>query len=432
MSHKTVRASLLAFKPLLLLALFISLSRCSTYVPVAGGDNFAYLYGKGAAAIRLQARVYHASNDRSVIWFKLRTADLLYKSSGEGGPFRAKVLIKYEAWSTWGSEQMLDSSSTFVRDTGDRPDDDKDLIGSIDMKRNDQRSFLLKVTARDMNRNSESTVFIPVERTSVGQRQNFLPVDHRGIPIFDDNIPLGDTARVLCEQCAGTTLIAEHIVHDMKLPPPVFTQVDGKTMVRVDTSSQVPVAADGYFTHVATRTGFTHYRPTMDNTTGFSLFTYAPPYPVVVDHADMVAPLRYITSLQEWDRITGSTDKRKEVEKFWIDAAGGRDRAREAIAAYYSRVESANRYFTSWTEGWKTDRGLVHIIFGTPNTIRKNAGNETWIYGEENSMMSLVFVFDKRDGPYSDNDLVLRREGIFKSAWYRNVESWRNGRVVQN
>jgi hypothetical protein len=46
--------------------------------------------------------------------------------------------------------------------------------------------------------------------------------------------------------------------------------------------------------------------------------------------------------------------------------------------------------------------------------------------------MSLVFRFIRRNDPYSDNDLVLQRDPQLKSAWYRNVESWRNGRIMQN
>ena len=111
--------------------------------------------------------------------------------------------------------------------------------------------------------------------------------------------------------------------------------------------------------------------------------------------------------------------------------AGSRERAREAIAAYYGRVESADRHFTSYTQGWKTDRGLVHIIFGTPTTIRKDDRSETWIYGDETNLMSLMFAFHKRDDPFSDNDLVLQRDPQLKTAWYRNVESWRNGRILQ-
>jgi GWxTD domain-containing protein len=407
-------------------------SGCATYVPVAGGDNFAYLYGKGAAAVRLQARVYHASDKRSVIWFKLRTEDLLYKSPGGGGPFRARVLLKYEAYADWGSNTLLDSASTFVKDTSEQPNENKDLIGSMDMKRNEQRSFLLKVTVRDMNRNAESTVFIPVERGAQGHRQGFLPLGEKGIPLFDDRVTPGDTVRVMCEQYAGTRLYVEHLVAPFKLPAPVFTQSDSKPVVAMDSAYQVTVGADGAFTFVAGQTGFYHFRTDTITTSGYSLFTSSSSYPEVDRSPDMVAPLRYITSLQEWDRLSGGSDKRKGVEKFWIDAAGSRDRAREAINAYYSRVESANRHFSSWTEGWKTDRGLVHIIFGTPNTIRKTATSEVWTYGEESNLMSLTFLFEKRIGPYSDNDLVLRRDGVFKTAWYRNVESWRNGRIQQN
>lgn len=407
-------------------------SGCVSYVPVAGGDNFAYLYGKGAAAVRLQARVYHSSDTRSVIWFKLRTQDLLYKSGGGGGPFRAKVLLKYEAYPTIGSTQLLDSASTFVKDTSDDPTEDKELVGSMDMKRNEQKSFVLKVTARDLNRDTESTVFIPVERSVPGHRQGFLPLTEQGVPLFDDHVPAGTTVRVLCEQYAGRMLYAEHLELPARLPAPVFTTGNERPAVRVDSTYDVMVDVDGSFLFTADSSGFDHFRIDTASTAGFTLFTFNNTYPTVRTAPDMVPPMRYITSLQEWDRIISSGDQRRELEKFWADAAGSRDRAREAIDAYYSRVESANRHFTGWTEGWKSDRGLVHIIFGTPNTIRKSAEAEVWTYGEETNLMSLTFIFEKREGPYSDNDLVLRRDPTFKTAWYRNVESWRNGRVFQN
>ena len=145
-----------------------------------------------------------------------------------------------------------------------------------------------------------------------------------------------------------------------------------------------------------------------------------------------MAPLRYRSRLKEWDTFTTTKQPRKAVERFWTEAAGGRDRARDAIAGYYGRVENANRHFSSSTAGWRTDRGLVSIILGTPTTIRKTDTGETWTYGDESNIMSLNFTFVKRDDPYSDNDMVLRRDPQLKSAWYRNVESWRNGRIMQN
>lgn len=408
------------------------LVRCGSYAPAVVSDNFAYLYGKGAAAMRLQARVYHASDQRSVIYFKLHTADLLYKSPGGGGPFHAQVLIKYEAYASLDSHQLLDSASTYVKDQSNVANEDKDLIGSMDMKRNDRRSFVVRLIARDLNRDVESVVMLHVERGVAGSRQDFLPVDQRGIPLFDDEVPPGTTVKIRCDQQAGHALHGSHYPEVGKLPPPVFAETATPVPAdRPDSTFTIQVPEEGSFTFTTGPSGFYHLRPDTASTTGYTLFVLRDCFPEVTHSTDLVPPLRYITSLQEWERITGATDKRKEVERFWTDAAGDRERAREAIAAYYGRVESANRHFTSFVEGWKTDRGLVHIIFGTPSTIRKSENGETWIYGEETNLMSLTFTFVKRDDPFSDNDLVLRRDPQLKSAWYRNVESWRNGRIMQ-
>lgn len=413
-------------------ALVIGLGGCGSYTPVAVADNFAYLYGKGAAAMRLQARVYHPSAERSVIYFKLRTQDLLYKGAGGGGPFHAQVLVSYEAYASVDARQLLDSASTFVKDQTENTAEDKELIGSMEMKRNDRRSFIIRVTARDLNRDAQSTVMVAVVK-GPGGRQDFLPLAANGVPLFDDQLRPGTTVKVVCEQHPNAVLYGAHFKAVGKLPAPVFTDAQPPPLdQRPDSTFTVRVDGDGTFRFTTGRNGFYHFRTDTTQAAGYSIFVPTESYPLVRTGNDMVAPLRYITSLQEWERITGASDRRKEVERFWSDAAGDRARAREAISAYYGRVESANRHFSSYVEGWKTDRGLVHIIFGTPNTIRKSERGETWIYGDETNLMSLSFTFVKRDEPYSDNDLVLQRDPRFKSAWYRNVESWRNGRILQN
>jgi len=64
--------------------------------------------------------------------------------------------------------------------------------------------------------------------------------------------------------------------------------------------------------------------------------------------------------------------------------------------------------------------------------VRRTEKGEVWTYGEENNLMSLSFNFRRREGSLSENDLELDRDPMFKGAWYRNVESWRNGRIYQN
>lgn len=416
-------------------AMFIASAGCSTYVPVAAGDNLAYLYGKGAAAIRLDARVYEPAAMRTTLYFKLRTADLLYKGTGGGGPYHARVMMHYEAWPATGKGDLLDSASTLVKDQRADQTEDRELIGSMVVNVAGDQPYLLRITAHDLNRDAQSTVLARVERGMATHRDEFMRTAINGLPYFDDRVQPGAMAHVRADQFAGQALFAAHYPASQKLPAPVFAEVPSVALgTTPDSTFFVHVDTDGTFALRTGSSGYYHFRPDTSSMEGYTLFIADGSYPLVASAADMAGPLRYITSLKEWDAISTAKDQRKEVEKFWVNAAGSRDRAREAIAGYYGRVETANHHFTSCMEGWKTDRGLVHIIFGTPTSIRRgpDGNTETWTYGEETNLMSLVFEFVRKPGPFCDNELVLLRNQGLKSAWYRNVESWRNGRILQN
>lgn len=406
---------------------------CGSSEPLSKRDNFSYLYGKGGSQLQLEARVHHTSPDRSRVYFKLSTRDLLYKSDGTGGPFHAVVRISYESYDALSSKNLLDSASTIIDDESTMPGEEKELIGSMDLRRKEHRSFVLKIVARDLNRDQQSTVILRVERDGIGNRQYFMPVDTAyGLPLFTDHFK-GGVVRVRCEMCAGKVLQGTHYPARSGLPAPVFTTATPTPgITEPDSSFQVQVDADGLFTMDLGSPGIYNLVTDSSAKGGFSLYSIQDAYPLVVSTEDLVKPLRYITSNQEYERISKAGNVRQAVERFWIDAAGDRERGREAIRIFYGRVENANRHFTAEVEGWRTDRGLVHIIFGTPTSIYKSDLSETWIYGEENNLMSLTFTFTRRNGSFSDNDLVLQRDPLLKGAWYRNVESWRNGRVYQN
>lgn len=419
------------------LVLFAALlSACGSRPPARTGtaDNLAYLYGQESSSLEFKARIHHLPDEASVIFFSLRTRDLLYKGDGAGPPFRAAVRVTYEALSDWNARTLLDSASTVVRDAGDGQGGDHELIGRMDLRRNERSSFVLRITAHDLNRNTRSTVLIDVDRANGSVRQDFLPMERdRELPYFDDHFGAPTALRVRCPRYAGRMLLAAHYHQDHRLPSPVFTEQGASALdLTPDTTFSVQVDEHGDLFLDLKRAGCYHLRPDSARSEGYSLFVLGAGHPYVADAQGMVPPLRYITSMQEFDRISNAGNVRQAVERFWLDAAGDRERARAAIRAFYQRVESANRYFTAHVEGWRTDRGLVHIIFGTPTTIYRSARGETWIYGEESNLMSTTFTFLRRSSPFSDNDLVLERDPLLKGAWYRNVESWRNGRVLQN
>lgn len=109
--------------PIVLLAAL--LAGCGSSAPLSKHDNFSYLYGKSGAQMPLQARVHHTSPERSRVYYKLNTKDLLYKSDGGGGPFHAVVRISYESYAAFGSSVLLDSASTIIDDESLDPSEDK-------------------------------------------------------------------------------------------------------------------------------------------------------------------------------------------------------------------------------------------------------------------------------------------------------------------
>jgi GWxTD domain-containing protein len=432
-SSSSARSPIACLLPLLSIAFL--LGACGSSSPSVQRDNLAYLYGKGPTNLRLYARVYHESADRTIIQYKLSTTDLLYKSDGVGGPYKAQVRISYSTFAEKDSRHLLDSASTMVLDQATGQGEDRELIGRMELRRVADRNFLLKVVARDLNRDSETEMILRVEADPAGSPQYFMPIDSAtGLPLFADHVRPGQRLAIRCETLSGQTLRATHHALSEVLPPPVFSgSLVDRNDPAPDSTFNVTVDANGRFDVDTSKPGIYHFAPAdADSTRGYALAVLEQSFPYVDQPADMVKPLRYITSTQEFERITSATDTRRAVERFWLDAAGDRERAREAIRIFYGRVENANRHFSALTEGWRTDRGLVHIIFGTPTTIYRNANGESWTYGEENNLMSLTFNFVRRKSTLTGNDLMLQRDPVLKGAWYRNVESWRNGRVYQN
>jgi GWxTD domain-containing protein len=127
--------------------------------------------------------------------------------------------------------------------------------------------------------------------------------------------------------------------------------------------------------------------------------------------------------------MANSSNIKSAVDDFWLEMSGNSERAKELVRKYYSRVVGANKLFTSFKEGWKTDRGMILIIYGAPNLVYKTSNSESWIYGDGSSLLSMTFNFIKVINPFTDNDFELTRSPIYQNTWYSSVDSWRHGRA---
>ena len=152
-------------------------------------------------------------------------------------------------------------------------------------------------------------------------------------------------------------------------------------------------------------------------------------FPALFSAEDLISPLRYIASRTEFQKLQQAEHPKMALDEFWLACGGSPEATRGLLQTYYDRVEEANLSFSGLTEGWRTDRGMVHIVFGVPQRIRRDSWNEYWIYGEEGTANALTFHFRRRSTPLDDNFFELQRSLQYRTVWDRGISNWRNGRV---
>ena len=155
-----------------------------------------------------------------------------------------------------------------------------------------------------------------------------------------------------------------------------------------------------------------------------------PHFPAITQMEEMIGPIRYLCSKEEFERIQNSHDGPENAfDKFWIRSGGNKSKAKELIKIYYSRVQDANQNFTSYAEGWRTDRGMIYLVFGHPNTIITNQNVETWIYGNLSDPQALKFDFEITAHPLWGDIYILKRSENYRGPWETQVTQWRQGRI---
>jgi GWxTD domain-containing protein len=149
-------------------------------------------------------------------------------------------------------------------------------------------------------------------------------------------------------------------------------------------------------------------------------------YPRLAKIESLADPLIYVCTKAEFDRVKSAKGEKKAFDRVILSVTGDTERARIFMRSYFRRVELANQFFTSYKEGWKTDRGMIYIIFGLPDQVFKFSDREVWSY--KNSSYKITFEFIKSSTLFDPENFVLIREKKFQETWYEVIDLWRNAR----
>ncbi len=157
---------------------------------------------------------------------------------------------------------------------------------------------------------------------------------------------------------------------------------------------------------------------------GFSFLVKKDPYPKYNKLADLKGPLLFVTTRVENDQIGDAGEDKTKFDKVILGITGDKERAKTFMRNYFKRVEYANFFFTSYKEGWKTDRGMVFMVFGAPDEVMMNAQQEVWAYKNPH----MQFTFNKAGSVYCPDHYVLIRDKEYAEDWYLTVDLWRKSR----
>jgi GWxTD domain-containing protein len=175
--------------------------------------------------------------------------------------------------------------------------------------------------------------------------------------------------------------------------------------------------------------GIYHFQLDTNQANGLTLFNFGDGYPKVQEVKQLIESLAYLATTAEYEELKNSTNQKLAVDNFWLDKAGNVDKARELIRVYYNRVFFANYYFTSFKPGWKTDRGMIFIIYGPPQSVKVSPNQEKWIYYKNNFTTTVTFTFDHTPSPYAFDNFTLQRADTYDTYWRQAVDTWRRGNI---
>jgi GWxTD domain-containing protein len=387
--------------------------------------DISYLYNSERDFTDLKCQVYHVTDTTSVAFVSVSLSDLAYERPPYGGQYQAQYEISYRLMASYESRDILDSVTYRYADSANFGKE-VEIIHDLNIPAEFGQNYILAVELRDVFRKEEIKDFIPVYKSNRNNQQNFLALTRARRPLFRSYLREEEQVKIRVNDRSHRYLFVRAYFRDFPVARPPFVQ-ERKTSFNYGADSTFVLGIfDGetnYFD--LPREGFYHFQTDTVSKQGFTLYRFYEGFPALITAEHLREPLRYITTKKEYDEIMAGGDRKAAVDNFWLSSAGNELRARNLIQKYYSGVQEANEFFTSYLEGWRTDRGMIYIIFGKPDVVYRGLQQEEWIYGEPEHRNSLRFTFVQVQNPFSYNDYMLLRSATLKDPWYMKVQTWR-------
>lgn len=166
---------------------------------------------------------------------------------------------------------------------------------------------------------------------------------------------------------------------------------------------------------------------------GIGLRVQKPPYPFADRTKEsIIPPLVYISTPKEVQSLNEANELKPALDRYWLRMLNADpEKARQIIRLYYRQYKEANMMFTNYKEGWKTDKGMIFLIYGPPQQVSAGQDVEQWTYTNKNNFSKITFTFRRQANPFTDQHYVLVRYLEYEPLWYSAIEQWRQAHILR-
>ncbi len=345
-------------------------------------------------------KVYHQDNKTSKFYYKIPQAGLLYQKKNQtDSVFISDASLKIEVFSL--------RDSLVYKDIISISDIKKSYYTSInsyrDIKLSSGSDYIFRISIHDKNRDKIVSTVFEVKKKKDSSREHFLVLDSL------DNVWFHNYTDTQIKIKSKYNQIYISKYHKDK------NKRYGTFMVKSDELFNL-VDEGTYLVQSDT----THYR-------GLYIIKTYEGYPLISQKKSMTSPLVYIADASEYKKIIQNKFPKLVSELYWMKLADNEiGFAKKLLKSYYKRVEYANKKYTSYKQGWQTDRGMVYILLGLPSYIYYTIDQEKWVYGKDHYSLSIEYKFNKS----SDlDDYVLEEKN---NILYLARKHWQTGKIFDN
>jgi GWxTD domain-containing protein len=427
--------------PELCLILIITLvSSCKTAQKTVDSKDLSYIYNPTKNPFNPRYNILNQSDKETILSVKFFVNDLFFSEANPEGVPAAKMLLSVRLFNTSQGRHLADTAGlnlNIVKEQGKQ-----EYTYNIPLNVERGMEYTAEIRILDRMRLQVVQAFVPFNTLSYNNRYNFKA---RGYflknELFNPVLRANEYVNLVYNRMPVDSLFISFYKPFRQLPDPPSMLLPAKVLdygpeqvIAIPYSDTLPI--------MFPKEGI--YLCSVDRKIkeGFTFFNMGNTFPSMTTPEVMIDPLAYLASQDEMAELKSALKPKMALDNFWIKCGGNVEKARELIRIYYTRVFYSNYYFTSYMEGWRSERGMIYIMYGPPDKVYKTTEGENWGYRKPVIKSSwggryhlkeeyLFFNFKKREDIFSDNDYYLSRSETLVTFWDKAVASWRKGVVFR-